>query len=55
MLHALQVWKKHFLAHVKLFKKFLTIFWTTKTGGEMVDSLALAWTSCRPLTKQCAC
>jgi len=32
VLHCLLLGNKHFLDHLKLFKKFLTTFWTTKTG-----------------------
>jgi len=33
------VCSNHFAAHLKLFKQFLTIFWTTTTGWEMTSPL----------------
>jgi len=40
---------KHFLAHLKLLKKFLTTFWTTKTGWEMTSQL-IRWSLLEPVT-----
>jgi len=51
------VCNKRFIAHLKLIKIFLTIFWTTKTGWEMtsrcIDSQALIWAIYNPLTRYC--
>ena len=42
------IYNKHSLAHLKLFKKFLTTFWTTKTGWEMTCRL-IRWPLLEPV------